>query len=204
MKCWLCLLVVGACLFGMMLTGCDPVLDEKAEQIKQSGIDIFDPDNYKTGMKGEIIAAEEIVGAGVLHCSFGTLTEQFADPTLFELVGQAGIFIWNPSAEDASDHATVRMPDLGPDDRRPAIFSADSDLYHDVYEVLFCTGVPNIGDYLFYRRPDLTRVYLPDSVTEIGEHAFADNCQTTIYCHAGSYAEQYAKDHGIKYAIVKE
>ena len=204
MKRWLCLLAVGVCLLGMMLTGCDPAQDEKAKQIKQSGIDIFDPENYKTGMQGEIIAAEEIVGAGALHCSFGMLAKQFADPALFELVGQAGIFIWDPSMEDASSLTTVRMPDLEPDDRRPAIFSKDSDVYHDVYEVLFCTGVPNIGDYLFYQRPDLTRVYLPDSVTEIGAHAFADNCQTTIYCHAGSYAEQYAKDHGMKYEIVNE
>ena len=70
--------------------------------------------------------------------------------------------------------------------------------------ILFCEGVPNLGDYFLYNLPECPAVFIPDSVKSIGEHTFAENAITVIHCHAGSYAEQYAKDHGMKYEIVKE
>ena len=70
--------------------------------------------------------------------------------------------------------------------------------------VLFCEGVPNLGDYLMYGMTECPAVYIPDSVQSIGEHTFPENTTMVIHCHAGSYAEQYAKSHGIACEIVEE
>ena len=70
--------------------------------------------------------------------------------------------------------------------------------------ILFCEGVPNLGDYLMYEMTECPAVYIPDSVKSIGEHTFPENTGLVIHCHAGSYAEQYAKAHGMKCEIVEE
>ncbi|MBR3289270.1 MAG: hypothetical protein IKI63_00670 [Clostridia bacterium] len=221
MKRLLSMLCVAVCLFAMVaLTGCgDPAEDEKARQIKQSGIDIFDVAVYENCCEsggGEssaktpdysgsmtdpngapLCASYEINLGGPVR-----LVERFADPALFALVGDTLIYQWIDETTDGQSAPPDRMADLTPDGARPPVLSGNTELSRDAVEILFCEGVPNIGDYLFSQRPELTRVYLPDSVTEIGEHAFAEGCQTTIYCHRGSCAEQYAKDHGLSYQLI--
>lgn len=64
--------------------------------------------------------------------------------------------------------------------------------------VLFLEGVPNLGDYLFFYERNVEKVYIPDSVKEIGEHTFSRFTDVTFYCHPGSYAEEFAKSHNIE------
>jgi len=87
-------------------------------------------------------------------------------------------------------------------------------------------GVAKIGDSAFELCSNLRSVFIPDSVTRIGDDAFAycdrtirtshgiTNCvgidtpdtveylKFEIHCHAGSYAETYAKKNGIDFCIV--
>ncbi len=44
-----------------------------------------------------------------------------------------------------------------------------------------------------------TSVQIPDGVTEIGDDAFRECENLTVYAPSGSYAEQYAKENNIKF-----
>lgn len=60
-------------------------------------------------------------------------------------------------------------------------------------------GIYEIQDRAMKGCPSLRIVHIPSSVTKIGEDLFEENTQVTIYGQAGSYAETYAKDHGISF-----
>ncbi|MGN1065620.1 MAG: leucine-rich repeat protein [Thermoguttaceae bacterium] len=61
------------------------------------------------------------------------------------------------------------------------------------------SSVTSIGDGAFDNCPSLSSIKIPSSVTSIGDGAF-DGCPNLILLvPKGSYAEQYAKENGIKY-----
>lgn len=79
-------------------------------------------------------------------------------------------------------------------------------------------GVTYIGDFAFSNCNNLKRVDIPDSVTKIEKNAFSNisyidveyevdkkitkNSNLTIYGVAGSFAETYAKENGIKFSAI--
>ena len=65
--------------------------------------------------------------------------------------------------------------------------------------VVIQEGVHKIGDYVLFGCVYLTDIVIPASVTEIGTGAFRDCRKLTIHAHAGSYAEQYAKENNIPF-----
>ena len=75
-------------------------------------------------------------------------------------------------------------------------------------------SVTNIDANAFGQCHDLTSVTIPSSVTSIGKHAFGYRITLDykeikipnfkIYCYAGTAGEQYAKDNGFEYEILKE
>ena len=79
--------------------------------------------------------------------------------------------------------------------------------------VTISNGVTSIGDKAFYCT-GLISVTIPSSVTSIGESAFGYRITLDykeikipnfkIYCYAGTAGEQYAKDNGFEYEILKE
>ena len=69
------------------------------------------------------------------------------------------------------------------------------------------SGVQCIGDYAFHRCLQSSKIIIPASVTSIGINAFGnviynlDYGLITIYTTEGSYASQYADEHGIPCVI---
>ena len=62
------------------------------------------------------------------------------------------------------------------------------------------SGAQSIGEAAFAYCSGLTSLSLPESVTEIGDGAMNMGTNLTIYGKTGSYAETYAKEHGIKFS----
>lgn len=65
-------------------------------------------------------------------------------------------------------------------------------------------SVTDIGDSAFFGCTALKSLIIPPKVTHIGIHAF-DGCDVlTLFCYAGSYAEEYAESNGIGCRIISE
>ena len=74
-----------------------------------------------------------------------------------------------------------------------------------ITEITIPDGVTAIKSNTFWYCTSLTKIVIPDSVTEIADDAFNDcSSDLTIYGCIGSYAETYAKEHGIKFADIEE
>ena len=56
-----------------------------------------------------------------------------------------------------------------------------------------------IGAFAFYECKNLKNIFMPQSLEFIDNHAFQKCPKTTIHAPAGSYAEQYAKEHNIPF-----
>ena len=185
-----------------------PLLDEKTWTIT----------GYALSQNGGVIEVKSVEDAFVKHDIFdaddylpmygnpgdNTYLECMCFPDHFCMAHRVGcwagdgymytIFDWN--------HRTCK-------DTRMEDFTAEDHPLCDYNEapnsvpIVFIEGLPNIGDYLFFNHPTVSMVCIPDSVKEIGEHAFCDNCKTIIGCHKGSYAESYAKAHGLTVKIIE-
>lgn len=72
----------------------------------------------------------------------------------------------------------------------------------DITKVIITHGCKWIGSNAFNQMHSLGCVVIPDSVTSIEKNAFTE-CSADLYivCGSGSYAEQYAKENGLKYEI---
>ena len=62
-------------------------------------------------------------------------------------------------------------------------------------------GTLSIGKLAFAYNRGLKAIYLPDSVNEIAEDFIYSSPNVVICCNRGSYAEQFAIDHDLKYCI---
>ncbi len=62
-------------------------------------------------------------------------------------------------------------------------------------------GVTEICDQAFSWCYGLDAITIPASVTSIGENVFEGTKNVTIYGSTGSYAETYAREHGIPFAV---
>lgn len=63
-------------------------------------------------------------------------------------------------------------------------------------------GTKKIGKLSFGGCPNLREIHLPTSVTEIAADAFYHSDNVAIHCQKGSYAERFAKQHGIRCVIL--
>ena len=65
-------------------------------------------------------------------------------------------------------------------------------------------GVTEIGRFVFDDCKSLTDVTIPGSVREIGKWAVASWPNPTIHAPAGSVAERYAKENGIRFEAARK
>ena len=65
-------------------------------------------------------------------------------------------------------------------------------------------GTETISDYAFSWCYNLGNVYIPRSVTSIGENAFNGYNNLTIHGYSGSYAETFATEHYFTFKVVEE
>lgn len=63
-------------------------------------------------------------------------------------------------------------------------------------------GTIKIADWAFANCKSLEEVIISESIIDIGQLTFAGCPKLTIYGTAGSYAEKYAKDNKIKFALI--
>ncbi|MDR1003182.1 MAG: leucine-rich repeat protein [Oscillospiraceae bacterium] len=69
-------------------------------------------------------------------------------------------------------------------------------------QVTIPNSVTSIDGRAFKECSSLTQITIPNSVTSIGGEAFYNCHNLTIYTTRRSYAEQYAKAHGINYRLI--
>lgn len=69
--------------------------------------------------------------------------------------------------------------------------------------VIITNGITRIDWFAFEGCTSLDSVTIPASVTSIGYSAFTSAPNSlTIYCHSGSFAQNYAQSYGLTYAII--
>ena len=68
-----------------------------------------------------------------------------------------------------------------------------------LYSAVMKKGIKVIGKNAFKGCTNLKSVKLPDGIEHIADDAFDGCSRATFYCEPGSYAEEYAKKHGIPF-----
>ncbi len=74
----------------------------------------------------------------------------------------------------------------------------------NITEIVIGEGISRIGDRSFYNCISVQKINIPNSVTEIGNYAFRNCDEITIYGEKGNYAETYANENGIPFINTKE
>ncbi|MBR4882229.1 MAG: leucine-rich repeat protein, partial [Clostridia bacterium] len=88
------------------------------------------------------------------------------------------------------------------------VISGNGDMYGHVEwknfdriikNIVINEGVHSIGDHAFMNFPEVDLVVIPDSVMYIDPNAFEGMLGFLMICEHGSYAEDYAIEHGLPY-----
>lgn len=69
-------------------------------------------------------------------------------------------------------------------------------------KVILPDTVNTIGSNAFVGCTDLKEVYLGRNVSDISSNAFDHSDDLVLYCYRNTYAQQYARDNGIKYVVL--
>lgn len=75
--------------------------------------------------------------------------------------------------------------------------------YSSLEEIRVPEGYETIGNYAFGFMTQPLTLVLPDSLTEIAANAF-EGTAVTFKAHVGTVAEQYAREHGIKFLVMHD
>ena len=138
------------------------------------------------GKQGSVTIPQDITGiAEDAFSSCKRVTEIMVDKNNGVYISLDGILY--RKGEDAAPKSLIRCP-AGKEGR-----------------ITVADGVQIIGDASFEGCLGVEEVVMPGSVEEIGYNAFYgcgdDLC---IYCAKGSYAERYAKKHGMDYSVISK
>ena len=149
-----------------------------------------------TGCEKEVTAVEipaEIAGKPVTSVGRSAFSgcNSLAAVTIPDSVTRIGL----DAFYKCSSLTTITMPD------GVTILGADAFSFcTSLTEVTMPNSLTSIGSNAFSGCSSLTEIEIPDSVTSIGESAFSD-CKT-IYGYARSYAQKYAAENNIRFALI--
>ena len=174
---------------------------------------------YCTNLENVIIADSV---TDIEENAFGSCTKlnKIIIPKSVKNIG-GGVF------SDCTSLTSITIPDSVTSIKRSAFYGCTG-----LTSITIPNSVTNIGDYVFNGCSSLTSITIPNSVTSIGSEAFYGCTGLTsvtipnsvtyidwnafgyykdgkipnfkIYCYAGTAGEQYAKDNGFEYEILKE
>lgn len=138
-----------------------------------------------------------------------------------DLVLPEGLLVIHNHAFNNADFISLYVPDSVKEIGEKAFFNCDVRWLHfpagmsiipaglfencpQLETVEIPEGVTELASGAFNECPALKDLYLPTSIIKMGEDLFAENAQVTIYGTAGSYAEDYAREHNLPFSAEKE
>ena len=151
-----------------------------------------------TGCEKEVTAVEipaEIAGKPVTSVGRSAFSgcNSLAAGTIPDSVTRIGL----DAFYKCSSLTTITMPD------GVTILGADAFSFcTSLTEVTMPNSLTSIGSNAFSGCSSLTEIEIPDSVTSIGESAFSGCNNLTIYGYARSYAQKYAAENNIRFALI--
>ena len=90
----------------------------------------------------------------------------------------------------------------GPQFRLPAeltVIEEDAFASTAVSYLMLPESLASVGEGAFSQIPTLTAVYIPEATTYIGNGAFSGAGELTVYGVAGSYAQAWADENGLRF-----
>ncbi len=151
-----------------------------------------------TGCEKEVTAVEipaEIAGKPVTSVGRSAFSgcNSLAAVTIPDSVTRIGL----DAFYKCSSLTTITMPD------GVTILGADAFSFcTSLTEVTMPNSLTSIGSNAFSGCSSLTEIEIPDSVTSIEKSAFSGCNNLTIYGYARSYAQKYAAENNIRFALI--
>ena len=151
-----------------------------------------------TGCEKEVTAVEipaEIAGKPVTSVGRSAFSgcNSLAAVTIPDSVTRIGL----DAFYKCSSLTTITMPD------GVTILGADAFSFcTSLTEVTMPNSLTSIGESAFSDCKKLTSITIPDSVTSIEKSAFSGCNNLTIYGYARSYAQKYAAENNIRFALI--
>ncbi len=136
-------------------------------------------------MNGILFTAD---GKTLIQFPAGARLTEYTIPDSVTSIGK-GAFSW-------CNLTSVTIPNSVTNIGEDAFLSCNS-----LTSVMIPNSVTSIEEGVFLSCNSLTSVTIPDSVTSIGENVFDWCGNLTIYGKAGSEAERYAKEKGVKFIV---
>lgn len=125
------------------------------------------------------------------------LTETESDYTFINPFGQILL------SEYKGDETDLILPAADGNGREVSGISEYAFYRKDLTSVQIPEGYETIGEFAFAESLPALDVTIPRSVQSIGERSFEDT-EVTIHGYNGSYAENYARKHKIKFLVIFE
>ncbi len=149
-----------------------------------------------TGSANELVVPERIDGRTVTH--IGSFAFIGCDSLQFVEFPDSVTSIGDSAFEDCNILQTIDLPN--------GITSIGKDTFagcNSLQAINLPDSVTGIGGFAFYGCSSLQTIELPASMTSIGPYVFEDcSDDLTLIVPANSYAEEYAKQSGLKYQVV--
>ncbi|MDR2504953.1 MAG: leucine-rich repeat protein [Oscillospiraceae bacterium] len=124
---------------------------------------------------------------------------------LISYSGKGGLVVIPNSVTSIADEAFIRAKAVTGVEFPTRLKSIGRQSFDDcdaLASVVLPQGLESIGEYAFFSCELLKEIYIPASVTTIAANALSTGSDgLVVYGRAGSYAEKYCADNGIKFVL---